>query len=105
MGVVETVAPLSDVLDWARHEGEAVARHVEAVLAGIRAPRRPFAGLNLDQPRIMGIVNVTPDSFSDGGKFFDSEAAIAHGLALREAGADIPMWGANRPAGRAGRPP
>ncbi|QSQ25303.1 dihydropteroate synthase [Pyxidicoccus parkwayensis] len=38
---------------------------------------------------VMGIVNVTPDSFSDGGRFFDAEAAIAHGVALAEAGADL----------------
>lgn len=38
---------------------------------------------------LMGIVNVTPDSFSDGGQFFDAEAAIAHGLKLVEQGADI----------------
>ena len=37
----------------------------------------------------MGVVNVTPDSFSDGGDHADSAAAIAHGLALLEAGADI----------------
>lgn len=37
----------------------------------------------------MGIVNVTPDSFSDGGRFLDVDAAIAHGLALRAAGADL----------------
>ena len=37
----------------------------------------------------MGIVNVTPDSFSDGGKFFDTDAAIAHGLQLAVEGADI----------------
>lgn len=35
----------------------------------------------------MGIVNVTPDSFSDGGRYLDAQAAIAHGLALRDAGA------------------
>jgi dihydropteroate synthase len=40
-------------------------------------------------PRIMGILNVTPDSFSDGGRFADPEAAVAAGLALHEAGADI----------------
>lgn len=40
-------------------------------------------------PKIMGIVNVTPDSFSDGGLFLDPEAAIGHGLALLEQGADI----------------
>ena len=38
---------------------------------------------------VMGIVNVTPDSFSDGGRFLDADAAIAHGLALRQQGADI----------------
>lgn len=38
-------------------------------------------------PALMGIVNVTPDSFSDGGQFFDPERAIAHGLALAAAGA------------------
>ncbi len=45
--------------------------------------------LTLDQPRIMGIVNVTPDSFSDGGDHFDAAAAIAHGLMLAGEGADI----------------
>ncbi|WP_375386753.1 dihydropteroate synthase [uncultured Microbacterium sp.] len=38
---------------------------------------------------IMGVVNVTPDSFSDGGRFLDPEAAIAHGLRLRAEGADL----------------
>jgi dihydropteroate synthase len=37
----------------------------------------------------MGVVNVTPDSFSDGGQWFDADAAIEHGLALVAAGADI----------------
>ena len=38
---------------------------------------------------LMGIVNVTPDSFSDGGKFFDTETAVAHGVKLAAEGADI----------------
>lgn len=38
---------------------------------------------------VMGIVNVTPDSFSDGGRYLDVDAAIAHGRALRAAGADL----------------
>ncbi|HVL90575.1 MAG TPA: dihydropteroate synthase [Actinomycetota bacterium] len=38
---------------------------------------------------VMGIVNVTPDSFSDGGAFFDEQAAIDHGLRLADEGADI----------------
>ncbi len=40
-------------------------------------------------PRIIGIVNVTPDSFSDGGEFLDAERAIAHGRSLLEEGAEI----------------
>ena len=41
------------------------------------------------RPLVMGIVNVTPDSFSDGGRFFDTEAAVAHGLKLARDGADV----------------
>ena len=44
--------------------------------------------LKLDRPRILGIVNVTPDSFSDGGAYDSTQAAIEHGLKLVEAGAD-----------------
>src|SRR3954451_21431642 len=40
-------------------------------------------------PLVMGIVNVTPDSFSDGGQFLDAEAAIAHGSELIAEGADL----------------
>lgn len=41
------------------------------------------------RPLLMGILNVTPDSFSDGGQHFDAGAAIAHGLRMAEEGADI----------------
>ncbi len=60
-----------------------------ALAANISAQRGDIAGLSLDRPRIMGIINVTPDSFSDGGAFFDTDTAIAHGIALAEEGADI----------------
>jgi dihydropteroate synthase len=54
-------------------------------------PKLDCAGrmLALDRPRIAAIVNVTPDSFSDGGKFFDAQRAIEHGLKLVEDGADL----------------
>jgi dihydropteroate synthase len=53
---------------------------------------------------IMGVVNITPDSFSDGGKFLDADAAIAHGLQLLDEGADILDLGAEstRPGSKAG---
>ncbi len=49
----------------------------------------PHPGGPLRRPLVMGIVNVTPDSFSDGGRHAGVEAAVAHGLALAAAGADI----------------
>lgn len=55
------------------------------------SPQLDCAGriLKLDRARVMGIVNVTPDSFSDGGAHATTEAAVAHGLRLAEEGADI----------------
>jgi len=52
----------------------------------------------------MGVVNITPDSFSDGGRFLDPETAVAHGLQLLEEGADILDLGAEstRPGSHAG---
>lgn len=50
---------------------------------------KTFAGLSLDRPRIMGIVNVTPDSFSDGGQLASVDAAVTHAVGLADAGADI----------------
>lgn len=58
-------------------------------LAALMTTRAPFAGLDMARPAVMGVVNVTPDSFSDGGKFLSADAAIAQGVALLEAGADI----------------
>ncbi|MCR6686353.1 dihydropteroate synthase [Pseudoxanthomonas sp.] len=55
------------------------------------SPRLDCAGriLVLDRTRVMGIVNVTPDSFSDGGAHATTDAAVAHALRLVEEGADI----------------
>ena len=48
-----------------------------------------FAGLSLEKPRIFGIINVTPDSFSDGGDALALEDALRRGKAMLDAGADI----------------
>jgi dihydropteroate synthase len=64
----------------------------DAVLALTRPPQ-PFAGLpdaaSLGRPLVMAVLNVTPDSFSDGGKHFDPRAALMAANAMLEAGADI----------------
>ena len=78
-------------------DGKVVSRHRIGVAELRKHPliekvtrvRPKFAGFSLDQVRIMGIVNVTPDSFSDGGKFDVAEAAVAHGRMMAEQGADI----------------
>lgn len=51
-----------------------------------KTPRRE---LSLDRPLIMGILNVTPDSFSDGNRFFDTDRAVARAFEMVEQGADI----------------
>ena len=61
----------------------------QALLRRMCEGRADVAGLALDRPRIMGVVNVTPDSFSDGGRYLAADAAIAHALQLEAEGADI----------------
>jgi dihydropteroate synthase len=69
--------------------GARFAHRVREQLALLSAPRPPWAGFDLDRPLVMGVLNVTPDSFSDAGRWFDRERAVAHGRALLTAGADI----------------
>ena len=58
-------------------------------LSALTERRAPFAGHDLARPLIMGVVNVTPDSFSDGGDHVKPAAAISHARKLIDAGADI----------------
>ncbi|MFZ5789724.1 MAG: dihydropteroate synthase [Pseudomonadota bacterium] len=80
---------LPGLRDWLGRQRAGLRQTVTGTMKRLAAARAPFAGLALDRPLIMGVINVTPDSFSDGGKFLDAEAAVRHGRALMEAGADI----------------
>lgn len=71
--------------DLARSSDSEILRRLEL----IERPRPAVAGLDMASPVIMGIVNVTPDSFSDGGQAFDAGVAIEHGRQLQAAGAGI----------------
>lgn len=91
-------APLSDALPlaggWCRFAQVEVlsrtrpsrvipARDLDAqILQRLTAPRAAFGGVGMDRPRIMGILNVTPDSFSDGGRFDRPDAALDQARAL-----------------------
>ena len=74
---------------WAEKNAPGAADEIAALSARLSAPRGPVCGLALDRPRLMGVLNVTPDSFSDGGDFAAEDEAIAHGRAMAAAGADI----------------
>jgi dihydropteroate synthase len=88
-GAVSAYGTVGDLLRWSAQQSGDVRQQVSNGLAAIIASRAPWAGLSLGRPHIMGVVNVTPDSFSDGGRFLDPARAIEHGRALLEAGADI----------------
>jgi dihydropteroate synthase len=89
---------LSQILAAARDAGAslegpggAAARELQARAEAIDArPQWEVAGAHLPaRTWIMGIVNVTPDSFSDGGRYLDKDAAVEHGCALVAQGADL----------------
>lgn len=61
----------------------------DACLAPFVNPRAPLCGLDLSVPRIMGILNVTPDSFSDGGRHNSTPAAIESALRMKAQGAAL----------------
>jgi dihydropteroate synthase len=62
---------------------------LQALVQHLSQPRAAIAGLTLDRPRLMGVINVTPDSFSDGDRYGTTDAAVEHALRLEEEGADI----------------
>src|SRR5664279_1718939 len=82
-----------------------LARTFEAAAGPAQKPARDVlsALLSLGRPLVMGILNVTPDSFSDGGRFIDPAKAVAHAGIMSQQGADILYIGAEstRPYGDA----
>lgn len=87
-----TVAELQALM---AHSDSALVTQVETQLAGLQAPRPPLSAPGLDRPLvftrplIMGVLNVTPDSFSDGGKYLDPKHALTQARRMITEGADI----------------
>lgn len=84
-----SVLPVDTLTAWAEQQEAGQGETAAALLGALERPRASLAGLSFERPRIMGILNVTPDSFSDGGDRFDPNVAIGDGLAMMEQGADI----------------
>jgi dihydropteroate synthase len=86
-GASRRLIPVEQIAAELRDDAEA------ATIANITSPRPALTldarTIRLDQPQIMGILNTTPDSFSDGGAYADEPAAIRHGQAMVGAGAAL----------------
>ncbi|PHZ85758.1 dihydropteroate synthase [Paremcibacter congregatus] len=94
MAVDEVTLPVGHIGDYQAdlssfHQGE--MDRLLGQIQGVRPPLPCGEGRTIawDKPVIQGIVNVTPDSFSDGGRYDQAEKAVDHALALMAAGADI----------------
>lgn len=85
---ISEAAPADLAAIEARYGAEA-ARAAETALARIAAQPRSVAGIALDRPRVMGVLNVTPDSFSDGGRHFSAEACLARARVMTAHGVDF----------------
>ncbi len=72
---------MSELIDAADAPGEVMDR--------LTSSRAQMAGMSFDQPALMGILNVTPDSFSDGGDHFEPAHALHHAMMMISQGADI----------------
>ena len=83
------LAPAQEVRAWAEGLEQGHRRRARTLFEGLTASRPGLLGLALDRPLIMGILNVTPDSFSDGGDHAEPAQAIRRGRELAAAGADI----------------
>lgn len=80
---------IEDGRDLGIQSARALPADWESLLPHLTRRPLPFAGLPADRPLVMGILNATPDSFSNGGQHLDPRDAIAAGHAMLEAGADI----------------
>ena len=88
-GFAQSIVPVSALENWSEAKGEAVGAALARVLARLSARPALPATPRPETPLIMGVVNVTPDSFSDGGRFFRLSDAIAQGQRLWQEGAAI----------------
>ena len=88
--IQRTVARVEDIRRWAVGPAIQFRQRIDTLLTCYSAPLVDIPGFGgKPRPLIMGILNVTPDSFFDGGLHFTAAKAVAHGLALTDVGADI----------------
>ncbi|WP_374525082.1 dihydropteroate synthase [Sphingopyxis sp.] len=105
--VKSAIVPVPELADWIAAMPDRLAEAATAQCAAVTRPRGNLQLgeriVRLGEPQLMGILNVTPDSFSDGGKHVDTAAAIDAGFAMASAGAAIVDVGGE--STRPGAPP
>lgn len=84
-----SLLPASALMDHAAAGGSEAEALAGLVFDRLTRPRPDYAGHDLTQPVVMGIINTTPDSFSDGGDHAEADIAIASGRRMAADGADI----------------
>jgi dihydropteroate synthase len=65
------------------------SNNFKKLISNLATKRKSYLGLSLNKPKLCGILNITPDSFSDGGKYYKQNSAIKHAQKLLNDGADI----------------
>jgi dihydropteroate synthase len=88
-GTHRDILPTGELAAWQEGQPAEVREQIARWRDGLAAPCTWPEGLPRRRPLVMGVVNVTPDSFSDGGQFSEPGAAVAQGLRLYAEGADI----------------
>ncbi len=87
--LLQRTVSVAGLLDWVQDNCPTQLQRAKMLLHFLQRPRLEFSGLSLRVPQIMAIVNVTPDSFSDGRTRLDPAVAVRDAIALWEAGATI----------------
>lgn len=89
----DALVPVEEMAQWLAAMPADVAHRADAQMRAIAAAHAPLElgarTVRLNEPQIMGILNVTPDSFSDGGRYGDEDAAVSAGVAMAADGAAI----------------
>jgi dihydropteroate synthase len=85
--VMREILPYDALEAWSVAQG--VPEQASRIIGRLTGPRASLAGLDLSRPSLMGVINVTPDSFYAGSRRPDSQRAVEDGLAMWEAGAAI----------------
>ena len=95
--IVAALGTIAEARRWAAERGGATAARLERQIERLATPRAAWAGFGLDRPLLMGIVNVTPDSFSDGGGFLTRDAPSSMAARSRPPAPISSMSAASRP--------